>query len=192
MCPTSQSSEINIDEINHSLRKVIKEHPECLPIIARIKKYHNDVDEHSLKFLFNWEPYITFKWIPKYENNILAFVYAGAAFLVFVLGLRGLGTNIPAFFQGENGRVALGWIWSSLGFECFMILLLAFTMFFKTEDHGSLFDHFFLPEVIKPIDSSISVKEAIVVIERLSKDYDELKKLLDALNKKLNLQAPTN
>jgi hypothetical protein len=81
--------------------------------------------------------------VPKNENNILAFVYAGAAILVFVLGLRGLGTSVPSFLSfltDSSGRVSAYYvIFPALLLEFCMILMLAATMFFKLEEHDSLF-----------------------------------------------------
>ena len=71
---------------------------------------------------------IAFKWIPLIENNILAFVYGGASFLVLVLGLRGL--NIAS----------TGLVIGALITECILILVLAITMWLKPEEIHNMFN----------------------------------------------------
>jgi hypothetical protein len=85
--------------------------------------------------------------VPKNENNYLAFVYGFAALLVVVLGLRGLGTQISQvlpdwlvqIITDSSGRLHTRIIFVALLAEFLMILLLAITMFFKLEEHESLF-----------------------------------------------------
>jgi hypothetical protein len=86
---------------------------------------------------------IAFKWIPKAENNILGFVYFFAACLVVVLGLRGLGDQMPFdFLKDASGRLNIWIIVIALAVEFIAILLLAFTMFFKPEEIHSLVHEF--------------------------------------------------
>lgn len=72
--------------------------------------------------------------IPRYENNIIGFVFAGAAFLVIVIGLRGLGKAVPSFLAGSDGRLDVSIILTALIIEFIMISILAVIMFFKPEN----------------------------------------------------------
>ena len=157
-------------------------------ILDELEKIHTKVDIESMPpGAFGRK--VAFEWIPRYENNILAFVYLGAAFLVIVLGLRGLGSNIPEFLKSpDTGRLYNSVIYIALLAEFFMISLLALTMYFKIEDHNYLFDHFLHKkhEDKKDTGAAKSLEEAI---EQINKDYDELKSILhnlSSLEKKLH------
>lgn len=85
-------------------------------------KYYSKT--HHPKFQFgawmaNWV-------VRKWENNMMAFVYAGAAFLVVLIGVRALGTG---FFDLPDIVVFIG-----LLLEFAMILILGVFTFFKPED----------------------------------------------------------
>ena len=141
--------------------------------IADIEGYKDQVEEHiyptsklgtKIRFLRN----------PKYENNILAYVYLGAAFLVVVLGLRGMGEDMPLeFLKDSSGKLYSGIIVTALLVESFMICWLAATNFFKLEEHDTLFS------LIKgPQD-----KEAIykVTYDRVIKEVLDLNMKMDKM-----------
>jgi len=52
------------------------------------------------------------KFIPKYANKVMGFVYLGAAVLIIIVGLRGLGSLagtvgiIPSFLIGPDNKIA--------------------------------------------------------------------------------------
>ncbi len=71
-----------------------------------------------------------------YTNNVMALVYVGAAILIIVVGLRGLGdavgniSFIPNFLLDQNGhKISLNVVVFALFLEFTMILLLAFITF---------------------------------------------------------------
>jgi len=80
--------------------------------------------------------------IPQFENNVMAMVYLGAAFLVFIVGLRGVGEAIknvafvPDFLidtTGEMAHLSNNVVILALLLEFFLITTMAFVMFFKPE-----------------------------------------------------------
>lgn len=85
---------------------------------------------------------------PDWENNLYGFVYFGAAFLVIVVGLRGLGEQIhkiqviesinSMLFNAilEPKGVKVGIIFIALIFEFSMLCTLALTKFFAPEEEG--------------------------------------------------------
>ena len=148
---------------------------------------------------------IAFKWIPKAENNILGFVYLFAACLVVVLGLRGLGDQMPIdFLKDASGRLNIWIIVTALAVEFIAILLLALTMFFKPEEIHSLVHEFRktkgsadgdgVDQVVKDIlslngksKSNSTVDEELenkMIIEKGLKDI--LEKLSVSSNKQVN------
>jgi len=82
--------------------------------------------------------------IPQFENNVMAFVYFGAALLVVIVGLRGVGAAIedvafiPDFLihtDPESGvkHLSSNVVILALLFEFLLIATMAAVMFFKPE-----------------------------------------------------------
>lgn len=80
--------------------------------------------------------------IPQFENNVMAMVYLGAAFLVVIVGLRGVGEAInnvafvPDFLidtTEEMSHLSNNVVILALLLEFFLITTMAFVMFFKPE-----------------------------------------------------------
>lgn len=85
-------------------------------------------------------------FIPQFENNVMALVYLGAAFLVVIVGLRGVGEaiNNVAFVPKvlidktivggeEMVHLSNNVVIIALLLEFFLITSMAFVMFFKPE-----------------------------------------------------------
>lgn len=86
--------------------------------------------------------YMVYKFIPQYSNNVQGAVYIGAAILIIIVGLRGLGkvagtiAIVPKFLIHDNSIDPL-YVIGALFLEFFMLLLLAVVTFFTPEDmHG--------------------------------------------------------
>ncbi|MGD0342365.1 MAG: hypothetical protein ABSA76_11745 [Bacteroidales bacterium] len=152
--------------------------------IRIIKKYYDEVLKKSIpkdpdekdinRAKKRWR---TFKWnrkfrtLPLLENNILGGVYAGAAFLVVVIGLRGLhyAPDLLVFI--------------ALAVEFVLILCLAFLMFFKVEDFDYLFktflnDHFDESPNITNDERMKRVKKEIDILKTENKKLEDFLKNL--------------
>ncbi len=88
--------------------------------------------------------YMVYTFIPNYANNVAGFVYFGAAFLIIIVGLRGLGkaagqlSVIPKFMLTEKGSLDPNWVVGAILLEFTLLVLLALVTFFTPEDahHG--------------------------------------------------------
>ncbi len=85
--------------------------------------------------------FMTNTFVPKYTNNIMGLVYVGAAVLIIIVGLRGLGTLagkvslIPKFLVGVDGKIDPYWVMFALFLEFSMLLLLALVTFFTPSEY---------------------------------------------------------
>lgn len=87
--------------------------------------------------------YMVYTFIPKYANNVQGLVYMGAAFLIIIVGLRGLGTVaydipiVPKFlFDSVTHKVAPMWVMAALFLEFSLLMVLAIVTFFTPEEFG--------------------------------------------------------
>lgn len=86
--------------------------------------------------------YMAETFIPKYSNNVMGLVYAGASILIIVVGLRGLGTVagdleiIPKFLLSPEGKIDPNWVMFALLLEFALLLTLAFVTFFTPEEEN--------------------------------------------------------
>ncbi len=87
--------------------------------------------------------YMVYTFIPQYANNVQGLVYMGAALLIIIVGLRGLGTVaydipvVPRFlFDHETHKVAPMWVMTSLFLEFALLMVLAIVTFFTPEEGG--------------------------------------------------------
>lgn len=89
--------------------------------------------------------WMVYKFIPQYANNVYGFVYMGAAILIIIVGLRGLGKVaseigiVPSFLLGADGKVDPAFVMGALFLEFALLLIMAITTFFTPEDepnHG--------------------------------------------------------
>lgn len=89
--------------------------------------------------------YMVYKFIPQYSNNVMGLVYVGAAILIIIVGMRGLGSLVgqlgifPDFMLNAEGtKISPQVVVISLFLEFFLLLILAVVTFFTPEDahHG--------------------------------------------------------
>jgi len=89
--------------------------------------------------------YMVYKFIPQYSNNVMGLVYVGAAILIIIVGMRGLGELVgqlgffPKFMLNEAGtKISPQVVVLSLFLEFFLLLILAVVTFFTPEEahHG--------------------------------------------------------
>ncbi|MCF8435408.1 MAG: hypothetical protein K9G57_01065 [Ignavibacteriales bacterium] len=86
--------------------------------------------------------FMVYTFIPRFANNVMGLVYVGAALLIIIVGLRGLGAavqGIPVIdpYLLDNGKLAVQWVLGALILEFLLLLLMATVTFFTPEDdHG--------------------------------------------------------
>ncbi|MGB5848663.1 MAG: hypothetical protein WBH40_09265 [Ignavibacteriaceae bacterium] len=86
--------------------------------------------------LGNW---LKYRFATEFDQNIQALVYFGAAFLVIIVGLRGLGdlsdvSFIPHFLLDSNGKIDAHIVMVGLVVEFLMLCLLAAVSFFAPSE----------------------------------------------------------
>ena len=80
-------------------------------------------------------------FIPKYANKVMGLVYFGAAVLIIIVGLRGLGTIagtvglIPTFLIGPDNKIDPYWVMLALLLEFGMLLLLGLVTFYTPSEY---------------------------------------------------------
>ncbi|MFH0733780.1 MAG: hypothetical protein V1773_04295 [bacterium] len=97
--------------------------------------------------------FMVYEFIPKYSNNVMGIVYMGAAILIIVVGLRGLGKVagkipvVPSFLIDQaEGKIDPNYVMGALFLEFFLLFILAIVTFFTPEEdhsaaHGSAGSH---------------------------------------------------
>lgn len=116
--------------------------------------------------------FLTYEFVPKYSNNIMGIVYVGAAILIIIVGLRGLGSivsQIPfipkMIIDSTTGKIHPNLVIFALMLEFCVLLLLAFTTFFTpTEGH-------------KQTEQSAS--DNLSTLRNIKEELDQLKKITD-------------
>ena len=93
--------------------------------------------KHSWNIPFSY--WLKYKFAADYEKSIQAMVYAGAALLVIIVGLRGLGNisdvpYIPDFLLNQEGKIDSNLVMIGLLVEFVMLCLLAAVSFFAPRD----------------------------------------------------------
>ncbi len=88
--------------------------------------------------------YMVYEFIPKYSNNVMGIVYMGAAILIIVVGLRGLGKVagslpvVPSFLiNAADGKIDPNYVMGALFLEFFLLFILAIVTFFTPEEDHS-------------------------------------------------------
>ena len=80
-------------------------------------------------------------FIPKYANKVMGLVYLGAAILIIIVGLRGLGSIagtvglIPSFLIGADNKIDPYWVMLALLLEFGMLLLLGLVTFYTPSEY---------------------------------------------------------
>lgn len=150
-------------------------------------KYHRR-HKRNKTGLMHW---LKYKFATDFDQYIQAMVYFGAAFLVIIVGLRGLGdlsgaTAIPEFFLDADGKIDSRWVMTGLVVEFLMLCLLAAVSFFspseKREDLQSSIESLSLSvakltdtipsELVQKLISS--TQETATAAERLLSDEIEI------------------
>ena len=85
--------------------------------------------------------WLEYDFAERYEKSIQALVYFGAALLVIIVGLRGLGdistlTYIPKFLLNQDGKIDSNFVMIGLLVEFTMLCLLAAVSFFSPKKEG--------------------------------------------------------
>ena len=85
--------------------------------------------------------FMVYKFIPKYANNVMGLVYLGAALLIIIVGLRGLGSLagtvglIPDFLIGPDNKIDPYWVMFALLVEFAMLFLLGIVTFYTPSEY---------------------------------------------------------
>ena len=85
------------------------------------------------------------KFIPKYANKVMGLVYLGAAILIIIVGLRGLGALagtvglIPSFLIGPDNKIDPYWVMLALLLEFGMLFLLGIVTFYTPSEYIDIF-----------------------------------------------------
>ena len=108
--------------------------------------------------------WLKYKFATEFDQNIQAMVYFGAAFLVIIVGLRGLGdlgdvSFIPNFLLDSNGKIDAHIVMVGLIVEFLMLCLLAAVSFFTP--------------VEKRADLQASIEKLSKSVEKLSENITE-------------------
>ncbi|VAX23573.1 hypothetical protein MNBD_IGNAVI01-1264 [hydrothermal vent metagenome] len=81
------------------------------------------------------------KFIPRYANKVMGLVYLGAAILIIIVGLRGLGSLagtvgiIPSFLIGPDNKIDPYWVMFALLLEFGMLLILGIVTFYTPSEY---------------------------------------------------------
>ncbi len=159
--------------------------------------------------------FMVYTVVAKYANNIQGIVYLGAAILIIIVGLRGLGdlagsiSLVPGFLLGAapdpaeplKRSIDPNWVMGALFLEFFLLMILALVTFFTPEEYGHIASA--EPEEKKPVDSPfnsvISVPKGLSAdlkaeLESLQRVADDQIKVVNsvidqynALNKKITV-----
>lgn len=85
--------------------------------------------------------FMAYKFIPKYANKVMGIVYLGAAILIIIVGLRGLGSLagtvgiIPSFLIGPDNKIDPYWVMFALLLEFSMLLILGIVTFYTPSEY---------------------------------------------------------
>ncbi len=125
--------------------------------------------------------FMVYKFIPQYANNVQGLVYMGAAILIIIIGLRGLGTAaygipiVPKFLFDEAHKVSVNWVMVALFLEFGLLLTLALVTFFTPEEDAGHGGH--AEQKAAPTDGEL---------QRIKAQLSELKNIAEADVKALN------
>ena len=135
--------------------------------------------------------FMVYKFVPQYANNVQGLVYMGAAFLIIIVGLRGLGevagkiAIVPKFLL-EGGKVSPNWVMIALFLEFSLLMIMAIVTFFTPED--SMFEEP-IHKGDLPSDEIQRIKNQMVEIKSLAKEdletFNEYVESINNVNRKL-------
>lgn len=85
--------------------------------------------------------FMVYKFVPKYANNVMGLVYLGAALLIIIVGLRGLGSLagtvglIPEFLIGPDNKIDPYWVMFALLVEFALLFMLGIVTFYTPSEY---------------------------------------------------------
>jgi len=138
--------------------------------------------------------FMVYTVVAKYANNIQGIVYMGAAVLIIIVGLRGLGelagtlAVVPKFLlDHELKKIDPNWVMMALFLEFFLLMILAAVTFFTPEEYG----HVSHEEAEKPKEAEpAGFNHVISVPKNLSADLraelEQLQRVADDQIKVVN------
>lgn len=151
--------------------------------------------------------YMVYEFIPNYSNNVMGIVYLGAAILIIVVGLRGLGrvagqlAVVPKFLIGTDGKIDPSYVMGALFLEFFLLFILAIVTFFTPEDmhvhnpeahKDNKLEHDFVskvPQIKEELQQlKIIADEEIRTVDNYLTKFEELSKKIQKIQL-ANLQA---
>ena len=126
------------------------------------------------------------EFVQKYEQSVQAFVYFGAAFLVIIVGLRGLGDLsdaefIPGFILNDEGKISGNIVIAGLLFEFFMLCLLALVAYFSPKQDVYDKPETINNELLKTIAENTSEIDNVLSKSSIDKVFSDLTQKADAL-----------
>ena len=135
--------------------------------------------------------WLKYNFAAKYEESIQAMVYAGAALLVIIVGLRGLGNisdvpYIPDFLLNHEGKIDSNLVMIGLLVEFTMLCLLAAVSFFSPQDRDKNLQSSInnLAETVDTLSKSVPSE----VGQNLMKSAQETKSAIESfLNKEMEI-----
>jgi hypothetical protein len=118
---------LNLNSYNfQEYSKEIEFHSDDLRVLIKaIKWRESNIWEKILHFNSGIQVYMRFHFTAKYSNAVLGFVYIGAAFLIVIIGLRGLKfipPNEPTY------------VMFALGMEFTMLVVYAITLIYSKQE----------------------------------------------------------
>ena len=131
--------------------------------------------------------FMVYKFVPQYANNVQGLVYMGAACLIIIVGLRGIGkvaasiAIVPKFLLGLDGKVAPMWVMAALFLEFSLLMVLAIVTFFTPEDQGGFGEP---AKSSTPLAEEIErIKSEMAALKSIAKeDIDTFNEYVEALN----------
>lgn len=130
--------------------------------------------------------FMVYTFIPKYSNNVQGLVYMGAAFLIIIVGLRGLGTLaskiaiVPAFLL-EGEKVSPNWVMIALFLEFALLMILAIVTMFTPEEMGG--EAHTARSATGPSDDLLRIKQAMVELKGVAdEDIKALNDYVEQIN----------
>ncbi len=139
--------------------------------------------------------FMVYTFIPNYANNVNGIVYFGAAFLIIIVGLRGLGREagtisaIPKFLLNDVGSINPNWVIAAILLEFFLLTLLATVTFFTPEENHhqekAVEDEIKVPQRPK-VDMERELNDLRDLVEKEVKMVNEYLDKYEAIAEKLN------
>ncbi len=147
--------------------------------------------------------YMVYTFIPKYSNNVMGFVYMGAAILIIIVGLRGLGSMVgqlhilPKFLLDAQGeKISPYVVLLALLLEFSLLVILGTVTFFTPEDMG----HGGHGEAQEPTEKvSVALPDFKEEVEKIKELSNEEKVMIrnfldefETINKRINKIQESN